>query len=118
MSKRRTASAMQNTESAESLSENESILITEEEDEKSIESCEESISEHKIASSSTGKKKKKRGIIYLSTIPKYMNVIKIRETFSVYGKVERVYLQLAATGKNSFIYNNLKVFFTFFSVCL
>ncbi|XP_015601701.1 activator of basal transcription 1 isoform X2 [Cephus cinctus] len=42
-------------------------------------------------------KKKKRGIIYLSTIPKYMNVTKIRETFSVYGKLGRVYLQLAET---------------------
>lgn len=49
------------------------------------------------------KKKKKRGIIYLSTIPKYMNVIKIRETFATYGKVGRVYLQLADAGKN---YNN------------
>ncbi|XP_011642349.2 activator of basal transcription 1-like [Pogonomyrmex barbatus] len=40
-------------------------------------------------------KKVKRGIIYLSTIPKYMNITKIREIFSVYGKVGRVYLQLA-----------------------
>ncbi|XP_070152719.1 activator of basal transcription 1 [Polyergus mexicanus] len=41
------------------------------------------------------KRKVKRGIIYLSTIPKYMNVIKIREIFLAYGKVDRVYLQLA-----------------------
>ncbi|XP_050445754.1 activator of basal transcription 1-like [Cataglyphis hispanica] len=40
-------------------------------------------------------KKVKRGIIYLSTIPKYMNVTMIREIFSAYGKVDRVYLQLA-----------------------
>ncbi|XP_011269836.1 activator of basal transcription 1 isoform X2 [Camponotus floridanus] len=39
-------------------------------------------------------KKGKRGIIYLSTIPKYMNVTMIREIFSGYGKVDRVYLQL------------------------
>ncbi|GAB1868022.1 Activator of basal transcription 1 [Camponotus japonicus] len=39
-------------------------------------------------------KKVKRGIIYLSTIPKYMNVTMIREIFSAYGKVDRVYLQL------------------------
>ncbi|XP_066596715.1 activator of basal transcription 1-like isoform X1 [Prorops nasuta] len=39
--------------------------------------------------------KKKRGIIYLSTIPKSMNITKIREIFSAYGKVGRVYLQLA-----------------------
>lgn len=43
-------------------------------------------------------KKNKRGIIYLSTIPKYMNVTLIREIFSVYGKVDRVYLQLADNG--------------------
>ncbi|XP_020293557.1 activator of basal transcription 1-like [Pseudomyrmex gracilis] len=39
-------------------------------------------------------KKAKRGIIYLSTIPKYMNVTMIREIFSAYGEVDRVYLQL------------------------
>ncbi|XP_012274224.1 activator of basal transcription 1 isoform X1 [Orussus abietinus] len=43
----------------------------------------------------SGTKKKKRGIIYLSTIPKYMNVTKIREIFSAYGELGRVYLQLA-----------------------
>ncbi|XP_050600631.1 activator of basal transcription 1-like [Bombus affinis] len=40
-------------------------------------------------------KKKKRGIVYLSNIPKYMNITKIRELFSIYGKVGRIYLQLA-----------------------
>lgn len=44
------------------------------------------------------KKTPKRGIIYLSTIPLYMNVTKIREVFSEFGKVGRVYLQLADTG--------------------
>lgn len=43
-------------------------------------------------------KKAKRGIIYLSKIPKYMNVAMIREMFSDYGKVGRVYLQLADNG--------------------
>lgn len=43
-------------------------------------------------------KKAKRGIIYLSTIPRYMNVTMIREIFSEYGKVDRVYLQLAENG--------------------
>jgi len=43
-------------------------------------------------------KKIKRGIIYLSTIPKYMNITMIREIFSAYGKVGRVYLQLADNG--------------------
>ncbi|KZC05072.1 Activator of basal transcription 1, partial [Dufourea novaeangliae] len=40
-------------------------------------------------------KARKKGIVYLSSIPKYMNITKIRELFSVYGKVGRVYLQLA-----------------------
>ncbi|XP_033220694.1 activator of basal transcription 1-like [Belonocnema kinseyi] len=40
-------------------------------------------------------RKKKRGIIYISSIPKYMNVIKVREIFSQYGEIGRVYLQLA-----------------------
>ncbi|XP_015119866.1 activator of basal transcription 1 [Diachasma alloeum] len=41
-------------------------------------------------------KKKKRGIVYLSNIPKYMNVTTVREIFSKYGEVGRVYLQLGS----------------------
>lgn len=44
-------------------------------------------------------KKYKRGIIYLSTIPQYMNVTKVREIFSQYGELGRVYLQPATDGK-------------------
>lgn len=40
------------------------------------------------------KKSPKRGIIYLSTLPPYLNVSQIREIFSQYGIVGRVYLQL------------------------
>lgn len=40
----------------------------------------------------------KRGIIYLSSIPPYVNVSKIREVFSEFGTVGRVYLQLAEKG--------------------
>ncbi|XP_012257265.1 activator of basal transcription 1-like [Athalia rosae] len=40
-------------------------------------------------------RKKKRGIVYLSTIPKYMNVTKVREIFSEYGELGRIYLQPA-----------------------
>ncbi|XP_053978816.1 activator of basal transcription 1-like [Hylaeus volcanicus] len=43
----------------------------------------------------TQTKTRKRGIIYLSNIPKYMNITKIRELLSEYGKIGRVYLQLA-----------------------
>ncbi|XP_045524221.1 pre-rRNA-processing protein esf2-like [Pieris brassicae] len=42
------------------------------------------------------KKKRKRGIIYLSTIPPYMNVAKIREIFSEFGEIGRIYLQSSA----------------------
>lgn len=44
------------------------------------------------------KKQPKRGIIYLSSLPPYMNVTRIREVFSEYGTVGRVYLQLADKG--------------------
>lgn len=47
---------------------------------------------------STETKKRKRGIIYLSKIPKYMNIAKIRELFSEYGKIGRIYLQLSENG--------------------
>lgn len=40
-------------------------------------------------------KRQKRGIVYLSSIPKYMSIAKIREMFSLYGEVGRMYLQLA-----------------------
>lgn len=39
------------------------------------------------------KKIRKRGIIYIPTIPPYMNVAKIREIFSEYGDIGRIYLQ-------------------------
>lgn len=38
-------------------------------------------------------RKKKRGIIYLSSIPKYMNVTMAREIFGRYAEVGRVFLQ-------------------------
>lgn len=44
------------------------------------------------------KKSPKRGIIYLSSIPPYMNVTRIREVLGQFGKVGRVYLQLADPG--------------------
>jgi len=43
-------------------------------------------------------KKVKKGIFYLSTIPKYMNIATIREIFSTRGKVNKIYLQLADNG--------------------
>lgn len=43
-------------------------------------------------------KPSKRGIIYLSSIPPYLNVSKIREVFGQFGKLGRVYLQLSDKG--------------------
>lgn len=43
----------------------------------------------------TKRKIPKKGIIYLSSIPKFMNITKLRELLSVYGEIGRVYLQLA-----------------------
>lgn len=55
--------------------------------------CESASDENISKTSILQKKKKKRGIIYLSTIPPYMNVAKIREIFSQYGEIGRIYLQ-------------------------
>jgi len=38
-------------------------------------------------------KKRKKGIVYLSSIPKYMNVTKLRELLGEYGDIGRVFLQ-------------------------
>lgn len=64
---------------------------------------EDDIQEEKIVEPG---KKVKRGIIYLSTIPKYMNVSMLREIFLAYGKVGRVYLQLANNGLFFFSYHD------------
>lgn len=55
----------------------------------------------------TKKKPRKRGIIYLSTIPPHMNVAKIREIFSQYGEVKRIYLQSSASKCYKTDYNNI-----------
>lgn len=38
-------------------------------------------------------KKKKHGIIYISYIPRYMTVKKVREYFSEFGEVTRLFLK-------------------------
>lgn len=47
------------------------------------------------ASAKPGKtvKKRKKGIIYISNIPKHMNVTRLREILGECGKIGRVYLQ-------------------------
>ncbi|EDV91932.1 pre-rRNA-processing protein esf2 [Drosophila grimshawi] len=39
------------------------------------------------------RKKRKKGIIYISNIPKHMNVTRLREILADFGKIGRVYLQ-------------------------
>ena len=36
---------------------------------------------------------KKTGVIYLSRIPQYMSVKKVRQIFEEYGEVDRIFLQ-------------------------
>lgn len=61
------------------------------------------------------KKQPKRGIIYLSSLPPYMNVSQIREVFSEYGKIGRVYLQLDDKGKICERLENLRIIYLSFS---
>ncbi|KAH8284253.1 hypothetical protein KR044_001226 [Drosophila immigrans] len=44
-------------------------------------------------STTTVAKKRKKGIIYISNIPKHMNVTRMREILNDFGKVGRIYLQ-------------------------
>ncbi|XP_057333417.1 activator of basal transcription 1-like [Microplitis mediator] len=70
------------------------------EDEKSVDfSVSDELNEEEKKNDDKRKKKYKRGIIYISQIPKYMNCAILREMLSVYGKIDRVYLQLANSEK-------------------
>ena len=84
--------------SSKLISDNEQQTEDENEMEVEDDESEDSKMYIKPLSNLQSTKKKKRGIIYLSTIPKYMNVIKVREIFSQYGEIGRVYLQLAEHG--------------------
>lgn len=55
--------------------------------------CEDSSQNSSDSGKVLKKKTGKKGIVYLSTIPPYMNVAKIREIFSEFGDVGRIYLQ-------------------------
>jgi hypothetical protein len=54
--------------------------------------------EHKHINSAVTHKKRKCGIVYISTLPPHMNVTKIREIFSLYGDIGRIFLQPADAG--------------------
>jgi len=49
-----------------------------------------------VLSIDSSTKIRKKGIVYLSSIPKYMNVTKLRELLGQYGEIGRVFLQPAA----------------------
>uniref|UniRef100_D3TQE6 Activator of basal transcription 1 n=1 Tax=Glossina morsitans morsitans TaxID=37546 RepID=D3TQE6_GLOMM len=61
--------------------------------------------DHETASdnlpSSKNRKKRKKGIIYVSNLPKHMNVTRIKEILGAYGKIGRVYLQPEKLPKSS-----------------
>mgnify|MGYP000869500098 CR=1 FL=1 len=46
------------------------------------------------------KKQNKKGIIYLSTLPKTMNVTRLREIMENFGEVGRIFLQPQKTGRS------------------
>lgn len=65
-------------------------------DEEMNEENESEIDDEEAGPSGAGEKpekKKKRGIIYISSIPKYMNVTILREMLGEYAKIGRVFLQ-------------------------
>ncbi|KDQ71485.1 activator of basal transcription 1-like isoform X2 [Zootermopsis nevadensis] len=57
------------------------------------------VMEHKLITDVTTHKKRKCGILYISTLPPHMNVTKVREIFSLYGDIGRIFLQPAETGQ-------------------
>lgn len=64
----------------------------------SEESADESMDEAEVVSEPEApKKKKKRGIVYVSSIPKFMTVAILREQLGRYASIGRVYLQAAET---------------------
>jgi len=60
-------------------------------------------------------KTRKKGIVYLSSIPKYMNVTKLREVLGQYGEIGRVFLQTAAN-RNTLQFLLLKMHF--YQLCI
>lgn len=57
-----------------------------------------SVSENGPEFTDKPQKRRKPGIVYLSTIPPNMNVSKVRDYFAKFGKIDRVYLQAADNG--------------------
>lgn len=84
-------------ESSESeIEENEMEVDSEEqqveEDDQSVEDAEE-VEAGASDQEETTDKKKKKGVIYLSSIAKFMNVTILRQMLSEYAEIDRIYLQ-------------------------
>lgn len=82
-------------DSADELNEND-------ESERSS-NCEESVEKPS--------KKKKRGIIYISTIPKHMNVTILREMLGQHAKIGRIFLQPGKLTSKFFTFRSFQFVF-------
>lgn len=76
-----------------------------------IEENEESNETDSVTKTKTSSKPPKNGIVYLSTIPPYMDVTRVREYFDKFGTVKRIYLQLGDQSKYSPIFLDNVVFY-------
>ena len=99
-------SKQEEEESEESESENEEIELKDKESDEGSEEVEKEseISQEKSqnqkkkkvlsaeAIEKWNKKQDKRGIIYISSIPPFMKLVKLRQLLSQYGKIDRIYL--------------------------
>lgn len=72
-------------------------IVDDQEENASNADQEDQIKDDQLEDNSAPEKKKekklKQGIIYLSSIPKYMNVALVREYLSPYGSIGRLFLQ-------------------------
>lgn len=59
-------------------------------------------------------KKRKKGIVYISSIPKHMNVAICREFLEQFGEVGRIFLQPDSKGSELRVSNDFSSLFTFF----
>lgn len=83
------------SDEAENSNEDEEQMETDQDENASgdEEEADEEAGPSGSADGEKSEKKKKRGIIYLSSIPKYMNVTILREMLSEYAKIGRIFLQ-------------------------
>lgn len=82
------------SEEAESLHENEEEAMESNDDEGASENTDgDGAGPSGLGDGEKAITKKKRGIVYISSIPKYMNVTILREKLSEYAKIGRIFLQ-------------------------